>query len=313
MLIDNILLYFVSFFLLWLGAGLVIASIDGFSKKLRISSFAISFFVLGLLTSIPEFAVGISAIAEHNPEIFVGTYLGGAVVIFLFIIPFLATLGVGIRLTHQLTKTTLILSLCVIGAPALMVLDKRVTNLEGFVLIGLYALLFVFIQRKRGVFDSSNEKLMQVNSYSLMDIVKLIVGIAIVFISSQQIVDQTLFFSDVLQVSPFIISLLILSLGTNLPELSLAIRAVRSGKKDIALGDYIGSAAANTLLFGVSTLINKGEVLTANNFLTTFIFIVLGLGLFYTFARSERILSRKEGCILLGIYTLFIFFELIQQ
>ena len=117
-------------------------------------------------------------------------------------------------------------------------------------------------------------------------------------------------FSEIFQIPSFYISLIVLSLGTNLPELSLAIRAILSGKKEIAFGDYLGSASANTLLFGFFTLFNDGEVLTVNNFLMTFIFIALGLGMFYFFSKSEKNISIKEGAALLMVYIAFVVFEL---
>ncbi len=106
---------------------------------------------------------------------------------------------------------------------------------------------------------------------------------------------------------------MILSLGTNLPELSLAVRSVLSGKKDIAFGDYIGSAAANTLLFGIFTILNDGEVLTADNFLITFLFILFAVVSFYFFSRSKNEISIKEGFILISVYLLFIIVELSKQ
>src|SRR3989304_7537710 len=95
---SNIFIYLASFVALWIGAGLIIKSIGGFSNHLRLSPFSISFFFLGLLTSIPEIAVGFSAVSQGTPEIFVGNLLGGITVIFLFIIPILAILGRGIKL-----------------------------------------------------------------------------------------------------------------------------------------------------------------------------------------------------------------------
>lgn len=100
-----------------------------------------------------------------------------------------------------------------------------------------------------------------------------------------------------------------LSLGTNLPELSVGIRSLSSGKKEIAFGDYIGSAAANTAIFGVLTVVNKSDVIIPDHFFQRFIFIAAGLGLFYFFSRSKNNISRGEGLILLLVYILFLLVE----
>lgn len=310
MLLDDLLLYLGSFLAIWFGAGLIISSIDGFSRRLRISTFSLSFFVLGILTSLPEFAVGLTSISQNDPEIFVGNLLGGIAVIFLLVIPLLAILSGGIKLSSRLDKKTLFFSLAVIAVPSVCILDHKVTIYEGFFCLLTYLFLFAFIEQKKKLASKKNQKILSVNAYSLSDILRLLAGVVLVFLSSQIIVDNTVLFSQVLNVSPFLMSLVVLSLGTNLPELSLAIRAVLAGKTEIALADYLGSAAANTLLFGGFTLLNGGEVLTTNGFVITFLSIVIAVALFYYFSRSERNISRKEGFILLLGYLVFVFFEL---
>lgn len=310
MLLTHIPLFIISFVAIWFGAGLIIKAVDRIAHQLKLSSFAISFFVLGILTSIPETAVSLNSIGEGKPEIFVGTLLGGTVVIFLLIIPLLAILGKGVKLTSELSRKNLGLALLAMSAPAVMVLDQRVTNFEGLALIAFYAILFYFVQRKHGIFDREKTEIFSLKAYSFIDLAKVALGIGIVFIASDYIVDQTINFSQAFSIPTFYISLIVLSLGTNLPELSLAVRAIISGKKDIAFGDYLGSASANTLLFGIFTVMNDGEVLTESNFYITFLFIVLGLGLFYYFARSERNISVREGVVLISMYALFVIYEL---
>ena len=310
MLLTNILLYLASFIAIWFGAGLIIKSVDKIARRLKLSQFAISFFLLGLLTSIPETAVSFNAVAQGNPEIFVGTLLGGVIVIFMFIIPILAILGKGIKVNHVLNAKNLLLVLAVTAAPSLMVIDRRVTNFEGFLLIGFYLFLFYIIQRKHGIFDQRETEVLQLKAYSFLDLLKVALGMGLVFVSSNIIVHQTIFFSSVFNISTFYISLIILALGTNLPELSLAIRGITSGKQEIAFGDYLGSAAANTLLFGFFTILNDGEVITVNNFIVTFIIIVLGLSVFYYFSRTEKLISKREGIVLICFYILFIVYEL---
>lgn len=310
MIVINLVLYILAFFALWFAAGLIMSSVDHFSRRLRISSFAFSFFVLGTLTSIPEFAVGMTAIAESKPDVFVGNLIGGIPVIFFFIIPILAILGKGLKLQHSLTTISLLFSFVVILLPTFFVIDKRVTNLEGLLMIAMYIALFFFIERNHGVLDTENSNVLNRRSYSFKDILKILSGIALAFISSQVIVDNTIYFANILQVSTYFISLFLLSLGTNLPELSLAIRAVISGKKDIAFGDYMGSAATNTLLFGVFTLINAGEVLTVNHFLISFILLAVGLTIFSIFTKTGNILTKREGYLLLIIYGVFLYLNL---
>src|SRR3989344_4699366 len=137
-MIENLILYIVSFVFIWFGSGLIVSSASKFSTKLRLSSFAFSFVFLGILTSAPEFSVGLQAVSGHNPEIFVGNLLGGILVLFLVIIPLLAIFGNGVSLKNELGNKTLLATIGVILAPSIVVLDKKVTNPEGLALVILY-------------------------------------------------------------------------------------------------------------------------------------------------------------------------------
>ncbi len=310
MIAFNLFLYALSFLLIWFGSGMIISAADKFSHKLRASSFAVSFLLLGILTSTPEFAVGMRAVAAGEPEVFVGNLLGGVAIIFLLIIPMLAIFGHGIELLHRLNKRELLWSMLVIASPAVLVLDKRVTELGGIILISMYFVLLYQIQKNKGLVDGAHTEAFHAKSYSLIDILKVLLGVGLVFISSEIIVSRTIFFADTLRISHFFISLVMLSLGTNLPEMTLAIRAIMNKKKSVAFGDYLGSAAANTLLFGVFTFLSRNGIWVQSNFWVSFIFIIAGLGLFYIFALSKLNLSVREGKILLGVYAAFIVAEL---
>lgn len=307
----NSLLYIASFFLIWFGSGLIVSSTGKFSRRLRLSSFVFSFVFLGLLTSSPEFALGLQAVADNDPEIFIGNLIGGVVVLFLFVIPLLAVFGNGINLKNELENKTLVLTLLVILMPIITIIDKKVSSLEGLFLIVLYAILIFFVERKHGLFDKKNNELFDIKSYSYKDILKIFIGIGLIFISSNIILNQTLFFADFFNIPAFYISLVILGLGTNLPELALAMRSAVAGKKDIAMGDYLGSAAANTFLFGLFTILVGGAVLTVNNFIVTFLFVASSLILFYFFYYTKKFISRVNGLLMLGIYVLFVVVEFI--
>lgn len=314
MVLVNLLIYLTSFIFIWLGSGMIVRSVNKFSRKLRFSPFAISFILLGLLTSIPEFAVGMQAVSDNTPEIFIGNLIGGIAVLFLFVIPILAVLGNGINLKHELDNKTLLVTLSVILSPSILILDKRVSNFEGIILVILYFVLLLLVEKSHGIFDKGNAAFMDMKAYSLENIIKLLTGIGIVFVSSSIIVDKTELFAQVFNISPFYLSLVLVSLGTNLPELSLAARSIMVNKsapggKDIAMGDYMGSAAANTLLFGIFTILNNGEVLTITNYYVTFVLIFTALFLFFVFSASKKFISRIDGLMLLVIYLIFLILE----
>ena len=294
-----------SFVMIWYGAGKIVKSADKFSHKLKVSSFAFSFLVLGLLTSTPEFAVGLTALAENKPDIYIGNLIGGIPVLFLFVIPILAILGNGLALKKSIHHKNLLFSFGVILLPSLFIIDQKVTITESILSLLAYGVLLYFVQREKGVFDNGNKSLLSLNSYSLKDILEVMYGIGLVFVASHYIVDGTRYFADFFNISTFFISLILVSLGTNLPELSLAIKAAIEGKKDVAFGDYVGSGSANTLLFGLFGIIYGKTAIVNDNFLASCIMLLVGLCLFYVFARSKYFLSRVEGILLMLLFLLF--------
>lgn len=312
-LLLNVVVYIVSFIVIWAGAGLIVSSVNKLSHKLHIPAFFISFVVLGILTSTPEIAVGLSAVSSNTPSIFVGNLLGGIPVIFLFIVPLLAIFGRGIKLSHDLGKGSVLLSLGASIAPFLTVLDGQVSNEEGIALIAIYLTVVFLLQSENHFLNKKNTKLLKIKSYTFMDILKVLIGAGVLLFSSNLIVSRTIYFSEVFGIPTFYISLVLLSIGTNLPELTVALKAIITGRKDIAFGDYLGSASANAFLFGVFTLMSKDAVLQVNNFVVMFIIVAIGLALFYHFSKTKRAISPKEGVALLLVYLVFVAVELLPK
>lgn len=305
MALLQLFVFLGSFVMIWYGAGKVISAADKFAHRLRVSTFAFSFLVLGLFTSLPEFGVGLTAVAENNPEIFVGNLIGGIPVLFLLIIPLLAIFGRGLKLNNSISRKNLIASFAVVLAPSFFVIDSYVSVYEAIAMIVLYFLLFFLIQRDKGILENGNNNILNSKSYSMKDILSIIFGIGLVFVASHYIVEGTIFFGSYLGISTFFISLILISIGTNLPELTLAIKAVLSGKKDVAFGDYVGSGALNTLLFGLLVIISGGAVHTRESFLLPFLMLTAGLVVFYFFAFSKNVLTRKEGLVLVALFVIF--------
>lgn len=306
MIFIHLVFYFAAFFVLWYCSGIIIKSVGNLAQKFKVSPFAMSFFVLGILTSIPEFSVGINSIINKTPDIFVGDLLGSSLVLFIFIIPLLAVFGGGIKLVHQLNENNLIFSLLVVAAPVFLIADNVLTRTEGVFLIIIYGILFYFIEKKQALTVTDNKKNAFSDKHFVENLIEMILAAVIIFITSGFIVNETIYFSSFFHISEFLISLIVMSIGTNLPELSLAIKSIFSGDQEVALGDYLGSATANTLLFGVFTLLNGKRVNVSVYSFKILLLTLLGLGVFYFFSRSKNDISKKEGKILLLVYLLFI-------
>jgi cation:H+ antiporter len=307
---TNSLIFFLSFLFIWFGSGLIIKNVSRFSRLLRISSFSISFFLLGFLTSIPELTVGVNAIFDNKPEIFVGNLIGGIMVIFSFIIPLLAIINRSISLRYNLENKNLIIVLLYLLLPLTFIADQKLNLIEAIFLVFYYFVIFYLLEKKQTLLEKITSQLTNHKKAFFIDIVKIAIGVVIVIISSHFIVEKALFFSSFFNVSPFFVGLLIISIGTNLPELSLVIRSFKEKKQEIAFGDYLGSATANIFILGLLAILNQSTIVIPDHFYRYAIFIALALILFYIFIRSENKLSAKEGLILFFLYCFYLMFEL---
>lgn len=305
------IIYIICFFILWHSSGKIVEIIEKIAKKIGFSSFAVSFFVLGILTSIPEFSVGINSLLKKTPDIFVGNLIGASFYLFTLIIPILAVFGGGVKMIHELNYKDMIFALLVVLSPIFLIADNVLTRTEGVFLILLYGLLFYFIEKKKSLHLSFRDLSVRRVGHFLEIFFELLVHLAIIFVSSNFIVNQTIEYGKLLEVPIFVVSVVILALGTNLPELSLAVRSIFMGKKEVALGDYLGSAAANSLIFGILALLNGARIHIENYSLKTLIINLFGLGVFYLFSQSKKEISKKEGQILLLIAFLFILTEVL--
>lgn len=307
----HLILYLLSFAGIWIGSGLAIRSVERLSRKLKVSSFAVSFLILGFFTSIGELSVGINSIIEDDPEIYVGNLIGASIVIFMLIVPLLAIIGNKIPITPEFRGFNLLMSLGVISLPVILSIDGEIDKVDGLIAVVAFAFLLISVQMKRGLLESVKKIGSKMPVKAGREFLKIILGLVIIFIASRFVVEQTLYFSELFEVSPFLISLLLISIGTNVPELSLVVRSAFMRSNQVAFGDYVGSASFNTLLLGVLTLVYGKTVVLTNSYQVSLLFLVFGLILFYYFSRTRNVVTRSEGLVLLGLYVLFVLTEIV--
>lgn len=81
-------------------------------------------------------------------------------------------------------------------------------------------------------------------------------GLVLLFFGGEALVRGAVSMARRLGVSPLVISLSVVALGTSAPELVVALDSALDGHTDVAIGNVVGSNIANTLLIlGVSGLI----------------------------------------------------------
>lgn len=311
-MITQLSIFLLSALGLWWGTGLVVNAVSSLSKSLNISAFTISFFILGLMTSLPELSIGITAISRGETAIAIGNLIGATLVIFLLIIPLLGIFGHTVLLPRSLYRPQLVLALSTIVAPALLIADRTLHVWEGLLLVVLYLVLFISLSRRESLYEKILERFNKKKTTTEHRFIKITTGVSVILLASTYMVNTAEYFATTFNWSPFVVGLVIIALGTNIPELSLVLRSAISGKSEIALADYIGSAAANSLLIGVFAIISSGGIKLPSQAWVRIVILLSSLVLFYIFIRSEKKLTRRESFILLLIYVIFVVAEIGQ-
>ncbi|HRH93476.1 MAG TPA: hypothetical protein PKV72_02995 [Candidatus Peribacteria bacterium] len=315
-LFGHILLALGATATIWMLSGSLIDATDRVAKRYHKPGFAVAFFVLGILTSVSEMSVAVNASLEHVPQVSAGNLLGASTVIFLLIIPLLAALGNGIPMDRSLRPSNTILLLFTVLVPSFFALDGMITVTEGVLMIALYGVLVWRIRKYNPIegvaqdaLERTQRELVGGKHATAADTVKIAVSAVLIFISGNILVGESVFFAQVFSVPVSFIGLMMLSIGTNIPELVIAIRCVIGKHKDIAFGDYMGSAVFNTPILGFLAIVNGNFALEKSEALVNAVILGVGLLLFYVFARSKNMLSRGESIVLLVLYAAFLFLQ----
>lgn len=313
-LLVNILIFFVSVGIVWYFAGILIEAVSRIAKRFCRTGFFTAFFLLGLLTSISEISVAINSSLAEVPGVSVGNLAGASFVILLFIVPVLAIAGRGLALNDAVSKQNLLLILSAIALPTALVIDGTVTKTEGLLALLAYGTVAYSLYRNRKSINACDPIVEESNDFIppvLKDLFRIFIGALAIFGAAHFLVEQSVYFANLLSVPSSLIGLLLLSLGTNVPEIVIAIRAIMRRKTDIALGDYLGSASMNTFIFSLLALGNGTFRVEASEFIATTGLMIVGLLTFYVFVRRTCTLTRREGVVLLMFYVAFVVFQLL--
>ena len=147
--------------------------------------------------------------------------------------------------------------------------------------------------------------------FCFKDILYIILGIAMVAVAADVVVNSTINISRFFKVSESLISLTIVAIGTNLPELVTSIVAIRKKEVDMAIGNLVGTNIYNIfLILGLSATINP-IVIDSFAFIDIIIFAIVSF-IVYIFIGNRKDINRIEGCIMIILYISYILYVVIR-
>ena len=277
------------------------------AAKIKLPDFWVSFFVLGLAMTAPEISVGISSVLTKNPDVYVGNLLGSTMAIFLLAIPLMAIMGGGVTLIGKISNNKMIMSLGMVVLPFLLIINGEMNIFKGFLCMLAYLFLAVYFGIKANgekVINCINRKRLSKKPW-LWEITKFVLGIGIIMLSGRVLVGSIEYMVGIFGGSLYVVGFFLLSLGTTAPEMMVVVKSIVGGKKDVAFGGYLGSAVANSLLFGSLSVVSGSFVIEMGiYFVLLAVLVLFGLVIFYLFSKSKDELSRVEGIVLVLFYFL---------
>lgn len=134
----------------------------------------------------------------------------------------------------------------------------------------------------------------------MIAMIMFLVGLGLLIVGAELVVRGSARLAAMLGVTPIVIGLTIVSIGTSTPELAVGIAAAFQGKGDLAVGNIAGTNVLNLLfIMGLSALI-RPLPLYGQIFRLELPTIVLAALLMTAMAWDGR-LSQLDGAIMLGL------------
>lgn len=315
------------FFILSHGADLLLVNLQALADKVKVHPVLLGL-MLGFLTTIPEFMVGINSIRQGVASLSVGNIWGGVIVILALI------LGASIVLQREIKTDghlSVVLPSFIFIIFSLFLGLKGTLNFYDGVLIIIFYLVIVYLDFLAGGHYRSDtltqEAVLKAEGISQAkpwigrrmynfqrkyrtESIWASIGLVLVIVSSYAIMEIAEIFLGIFPLQPFLVGLLIFSIGTNLPEIAVMIRSFKLKSGDISFGHLVGSAVSNILVLGLLSLLTTIKMDVSWRYYFLMFFMTLVLGTVAWFYVSEKKFDRREGWILIFLYLAFIGYEL---
>jgi cation:H+ antiporter len=294
------------------GNWLLKAAVD-LSLKLNIPKIVIGMTVVSFATSAPELIVSINAAVDGFPDLALGNVVGSNI----------ANLGLVLAVTILLGPIEVRSSFYTTDWPVMMLasllffffifFDHTLEQYEGIIMVVLLFLFLVYLLRfqKPAVVEEVSVAPIMLPLYKTV----LFLGLGGVALwgGSELLIEGAVGLATAFGVSERVIAITVISVGTSIPELAASIIAILKKEKAISLGNLIGSNIFNLLaVLGITAIITPINVMD-QGLLTNDIFWMLGISFailpLVFFPKGLR-LGWRDGIVLVGIYTSFVYFTL---
>lgn len=297
---------------LWIGGEAVVRSTMSFAKIFKIGAFTLSLTLLAAATSGPELFFNVLSALRGDSTFGLGNALGANIANFGLIFA-IATLFIPLKRKDDEAiwayPSLLAFSLFFF----LLGIDGTLDRVEGGILVGLFviwAFLAIKGEHKKRLLEKLSEILPEHSDkkHISLTLTLFIASIVLLVGGAELLVDSVTHFAGLWEISPLLLSSVMVALGTTLPEFATTIVAVVKKRYDVRSGTLFGSNVFNlSLIVGVAALIQPIHFSKTNFGFLAFLIIVttmLAAPIIFNFKHHSRLWS----ILLLTTYIFFIIF-----
>lgn len=295
--------------LLVAGAESLVRGSSAIAKRLGLSELLIGLTVVSFGTSAPELAVSLRSALGGNDAVALGNVIGSNIFnifVILGVSAAITPLAVHFRVLRQ-EMPVLVIATFVFAA--LLHFGGGVGRLVGivfFLALVAYTVRMVRVERRTAAGASVSLDGLEVPSLRLpVAIFYVVVGLGLLILGANWLVDSAVTIARGLGVSEAIIGLTIVAAGTSLPEVAASVVAALRKSADLAIGNVVGSNLFNILcIVGVTASVHP---LSAAGISPLDLgAMLLALVALIPLAWTGATLTRWEGLVLLGGYGVYL-------
>jgi cation:H+ antiporter len=291
--------------LIW-GADLLIDQSERIALKFHIPEFIIGATLIALGTSLPEMAASIAASYNGNAQIAVANVIGSNVLNITLVLATVFLIAKNINPDRDFFAKDSTWALVPVLVFILMIIDGVISRFDALLLLLLMGSYLMFLLQDAKDIPEENIPELDEENFSWSKVIPMVLaGLILVIIGAHFTVESASTIAKSFGISEWVIGIIMVSLGTSLPELTVSITAALKGKVDMAIGNIIGSNMANTtVVLGAAALVNPLSV-NASSYVFD-IATMLVATLILVFITANKLYNKSAGVSLIIILGLFL-------
>ncbi|WP_299531491.1 calcium/sodium antiporter [Ulvibacterium sp.] len=308
---QNVFYIIVGLILLVAGGNWLLKSAVALSLRLHISRIIIGMTVVSFATSAPELIVSVNAALNGFPDLALGNVVGSNIANLGLVLAIIIIIGsIDVRKSFYVTDWPVMMVSSLLFF-VFIYFDGELQRYEGGIMFLILFLFLVYLLRyqKPAVVEGVPTNVLPLPLYKA--VLLLGIGGGALWGGSEILVKGAVGLATFYGVSDRIIGITVVSVGTSIPELAASIIAIIQKEKAISVGNLIGSNIFNLLaVLGITAMIKPIQVVDPR-LLENDIFWMLGISFLIlplVFLPKGLRLGWRDGTILVGIYTVFIYF-----